>query len=330
MKRIVIVGAGVSGSWLANLLRDDYDLEVYDGYKRRGCRCGWGSSLSLLQSQLAKTGLDLADYWLCKPTEVDLNGVRFKVKDGIFFNKPKLLQDLTRGIEIIPRNVDLDQLKQGKLTVNADLIVNATSKPLRPEGICHTVQWKTQLDGAEEKTTYVWFSPQRVGYSWIFPLGNSYHVGAGSIYGTMQAIALVKEMLNAHNFTIKRTFCGCQKPLYFGQNLPVALNDIVCVGEAVGCVHPLTGEGILPSIRSVELLAESLDKPSFPLNYAFKVQNIIQKYEEAYEALDTLCTHRRLGMIKVIRTMTKRLKKRTQPDVTWTGKLKALLKFVVG
>lgn len=324
MKKIGIVGAGVAGSYLANLLFEDCEIAVYDGYARRGCRCGWGSSLSLLKPKLEKIGLDLDDYVLCKPEFAFWNGIHFQVRNSVVFNKPQVLKDMTKDIEVVPNYVNFDQLPW------CDVIVNATGKPLLSEQICYTVQWKMKLDEPEEKTAYVWFSPQLIGYAWVFPLsGKMFHVGGGSIYGTMDAVSIAKRMLDSYDLTIKKVICGCKKKLSFGRNLPVFQDNIVSVGEAVGCVHPLTGEGILPSIRSAELLAESLRDPSFPMNYVFKLEEITGQYREAFEALETLKHHRRLGMIKFIRTMTKRLKGRTQPEVNWWGKMQALMKFLV-
>lgn len=321
-------GAGVSGSYLANLLQD-HELEVYDGSNQRGCRCGWGSSETLLRAKVEKVGLDLGDYILCKPKWAVLNGIRFRVANGIIIDKRGMLRDLTKNIKVRPHYVTFNEFPK------ADIIVNATAKPLNPEQICYTIQWKMKILSLPEKTVFLWFSPKRIGYGWIFPLdphGNCFHVGAGSLYGTMDAIALVKEMLdgyNLYNFHILKTYCGCQKELHFGQNLPIFQDNVVSIGEAVGCVHPLTGEGILPSIRSAELLAESLHEPTFPMNYAFKIEEIIQEYQDSFQALETLKHHRRLGMIQIIQAMTKRMKQRTQPEVTWTAKLKALLKFVL-
>ena len=327
MKEIVIVGAGVAGSYLANLIQDKFDFVVYDGWKRRGCRCGWGSSKSLLDKKLKTIGLDLYSYYLCSPDWMLLNGLRFRVLNGVMFDKRMMLRDMTKGIEVIPRYVDLH-----KDNIRADVVVNATGNPLIESEASYTVQWKVDLEGAEEKTVYIWWDPKRIGYGWMAPLdeeGKIFHVGAGSLLGSIEAVSLTKEMLTGYSLKIQRVYCGCEKKLDFGLDLPVFDGNIVSVGEAVGCVHPLTGEGILPSMRSAELLAESIGEPDFPMTYIFKVEEVLKDYSEAFQALELLKKHRRRGMIKVVKVMAERVKTRTQPKVNRIGRLKALMKFLM-
>ena len=326
MKEIVIVGAGVAGGYLANLIHDNF--VIYDGWKQRGCRCGWGSSKSLLDKKLKTIGLNLYNYYLCSPDWMLLNGLRFRVLNGIMFDKRRMVQDMTKGIDVIPRYVDnLQNLK-------ADIVINATGNPLIESQVSYTVQWKVKLEGAEERVVYIWWDPKRIGYGWMVPLdedGKIFHVGAGSLFGSIAATSLTKEMLAGYKLKIGKVYCGCEKKLDFGSNLPVFGNSgrVVSVGEAVGCVHPLTGEGILPSIKSAEFLAESLEENGFPMNYLFKVEEIIKEYSEAQACLEMLKKHRRRGIIKVVGVMRERAKKRTQPQVNRIGKLKALMKFLL-
>lgn len=326
MKEIVIVGAGVAGSYLANLIHDKF--VIYDGWKKRGCRCGWASSKSLLDKKLRRIGLDLYSYFLCSIDWMLLNGLRFRVLNGVMFDKRRMLQDMTKGIDVIPRYVDNLQ------NLRADVVINATGNPLIKSQAYYTVQWKVQLEGAEGRGIYIWFDPKRIGYAWIGPLdedGKIFHVGACSLFGSIAAMSLTKEMLAGYKLKISKVYCGCHKKLDFGSNLPVLGNSgrVVSVGEAAGCVHPLTGEGILPSIKSAEFLAESLEENGFPMNYLFKLEEIIKEYSEAQACLEMLKKHRRLGTIKIVRVVAGRAKWRTKPQVNSLGKLKLLMKFLV-
>ena len=40
---------------------------------------------------------------------------------------------------------------------------------------------------------------------------------------------------------------------------PFTVGKVVGVGESIGTVYPMLGEGIIPSMQSVELLVENLD-----------------------------------------------------------------------
>lgn len=324
MKKIVICGAGVSGGYLVNLIKDDYDLTVYDGSARRGCVCAWGSRRSLLKVKLLKIGLNLHDYVLCIPEKGFINGVCFRIADGVFFDKRKMIHDLVP--EVVPHHVSFEEFN------DADLVVNATAKPLggRPvETVNYTVQWKARLIGAEPKTVYFWLDPKRVGYGWILPLdedGRVFHVGAGTLDGTVESVALIKDTLKQYRLRIEKVHCGCQRPLYIGKNMPIVKDNIVSIGEAAGCVHPLTGAGILSSMESAEFLADSLKEKDSLHSYLFKLERLLNGYEEAYQALEAWKKHGRLGMIKVFKVLSKMMSRRIKPPKK--DKLKLLWKFI--
>jgi len=326
MKKIICVGAGVAGSYLTALLRDDFEVVVYDSSSsRRGCSCAWGSTRSLLRSKLLNVGLNLQDYVLCVPQQGFINGVCYRVADGVFFDKRKMIRDLVP--EVVPRHVSFEE------EFDTDLIVNATAKPLaKAETVNYTIQWKARVIGAESKTVYFWLDPDHVGYGWIFPLdeeGKLFHVGAGTLDGTVESVGLVLETLKRYKLRIVgKAICACWRPLYIGRNMPIVKDNIVSIGEAAGCVHPLTGEGILPSIQSAEFLAESLKQNDSLYTYVSKLQEFLAGYEEAFDALETVKKHRRLGMIKVFKVLSKRMTRRTKPAISWQKKLKFLWKCV--
>lgn len=326
--KIVVIGMGVAGSYLTRLIRDDYEVVGYDFSKRRGCECAWGSTRSLLRAKLLNVGLNLRDYELCVPEWGYLNGVGFRVTDGVFFDKRRMIHDLMP--EVVFRRVSFEE------KFDADLVVNATAKPLLPKPASkrevireYTVQWMAQLIGAEPKTMYTWFSPKRVGYGWCFPLDEEaklFHVGAGILDGTVESAGLIKEMLRKYQFRMGKVGCGCSKTLHVGGNFPILEGNVVSVGEAAGCVHPLTGEGVLPSMESAEFLAESLKCNDSLYTYLSKMHGLHVEYKHAFSALETLKRHKRLGMIKVFKVMNERMKNRTKPVVNWKDKLKILWK----
>ncbi len=323
MKKIVVCGAGVAGSYLSCLIRDDFEVVVYDGSRRRGCECAWGSTRSLLRAKLLNVGLNLHDYVLCVPQQGYINGVCYRVADGVFFDKRKMIRDMVE--EVVPRHVSFEEFH------DADLVVNATAKPLGKAEAIYTVQWKARVIGADPKTVYFWLDPKRVGYGWAFPLDEEaklFHVGAGTLDGTVESVGLIKETLKRYKLQIGKVTCGCWRPLYIGRNMPVLKGNIVSIGEAAGCVHPLIGAGILSSMESVEFLAESLKQNDSLYTYMSKLQRFLAGYEQAYDALETAKKHKRLGMIKVYKVLSARMSRRTKPVISWQKKLKFLWKCI--
>jgi flavin-dependent dehydrogenase len=97
------------------------------------------------------------------------------------------------------------------------------------------------------------------GYFWYFPLGNGYaHVGAGDFMKNHNT--LVDEFLNGHECEVIKKVgrpvritppASCE-PFTDGRKS-------VGVGESIGTVFPLLGEGIIPSTWCAELFINNMD-----------------------------------------------------------------------
>jgi len=331
--KITIAGAGVAGSYLSRLIRDKYDMEICDANAKRGCQCAWGSIRSLLDGKVRKTGLCLSDYVLCTPTSAYVNRVNCEVRDLVVFDKRRFLTELTEGITVTPTNLSLELRSDS-------LLVNATGVPLgipslartQSSTVSYTIQWKMRLAKGEKRACYVWIDLRRVGYGWGFPLdeeGRVFHVGAGTLYSYAESAALANEMLRRYGLGIEKVYCGCSRPLRTGRFPTVLGNEtfpkgtVVSLGEAAGCVYPLGGEGIIPSIESAEFLAESLEDRSLD-RYLLKLGELLENYQDTYAALETLKTHRLLGIVKAVRATGKRAKMQARPTLNWKNKLQLL------
>jgi flavin-dependent dehydrogenase len=103
-----------------------------------------------------------------------------------------------------------------------------------------------------------------VGYAWIFPLNErSVKVGIGGLNIDVEKLeAMLQDILNKYSLKgkiVKREGApidmGGLKPEWgiAGEGGPYV------VGEAIGAVMPITGEGIRPSVITAHTLATSLD-----------------------------------------------------------------------
>ena len=96
------------------------------------------------------------------------------------------------------------------------------------------------------------------GYFWYFPLGEkTAHIGAGDY--NKNHIVETDKFLKKHGGKIVKTV-GRPIRLATPENcIPYSDGNIVGVGESIGTVFPLLGEGIIPSMECADLLVDNVD-----------------------------------------------------------------------
>jgi flavin-dependent dehydrogenase len=309
---MIIAGAGVSGTYFARLLKNEgVPFTLYDVNRRRGHHCAWGTPYSLMKEKMDKVGLDVDKYVLCRIKQYYINGVKIKLKNFVVIDKPKLLEDLSRGINITYRRIVL-------LRPRKKMVVNATGKPLGKHYKIVTTQRKIKTFKLEEKTAYIHINFRKAGYAWAFPLndeGKLFHFGAGC-YGCSPAL-LESELYDRYSFETKGTYCTCRKEIsIFKSMIPVIVGNVASIGEAAGCVSPISGEGILSAMETAEWLAHSLEHGTYPQGYLVKVEEMQESYSKSWKAWKLMNTHPHLGWVLSFVYGMKRSKFRSAPSVT--------------
>ncbi len=99
------------------------EFTLYDVTRRRGHYCAWGTPYSLMKEKLDKVCLNIDDYTLCRVKQYYINEVKVELKNVVVIDKPKLLEDLRKGIIIQYKRIVL-------LRPRKKMVVNATGKPL--------------------------------------------------------------------------------------------------------------------------------------------------------------------------------------------------------
>ena len=205
---LIIAGAGVAGTYFARLLKNEgVKFTLYDVTRRRGHYCGWGIPYSLIKEKLDKVGLDVDDYVLCRVKQYYINGVKVELKNVAVIDKPRLLEDLRKGIIIRYRCISF--LKPRK-----KMVVNATGKPLGKHYKIVTTQRKIKTAKLDEKTVYIHINFRKNGYAWAFPLndeGNLLHLGAGCY--RFSPAQLESERYNRYSFETKEAYITCRKEI---------------------------------------------------------------------------------------------------------------------
>ena len=104
----------------------------------------------------------------------------------------------------------------------------------------------------------------KIGHAWCFPLSQKvYHIGCGSLVADpreiMESLGWIERASSPDRGNVR---CRCNgavrltSPYY---SLPFHHKDTSCeiwgVGEAIGCVAPLAGDGIVPGMKSAQILS---------------------------------------------------------------------------
>lgn len=255
-RRVGIVGAGPAGAFLARLLADDgIKVEVYDGATRLALKpCGWGLPYSV-EKILRVPG----DAILVRVTgyKVYADGNLSKVSHGKFYgyivDKETLLKDLLEGIEVVRRWVTPEKLQaQGY-----DLVVDARGHISYHGRKVLALQVEGRLEEIAEDEIQVYFLSEIVGYAWVFPLGNGkVKVGVGGTGDYNLLLNILDRLLRKIQLENPSPVRG--SPIAVGGLTSHLKGTFYRIGEAMGAVMPLSGEGIRPSFITALALYEEL------------------------------------------------------------------------
>jgi len=330
LKELSIAGGGVAGSYLYTLMSDRFTtkVKVCDGAKKRGCSCAFGCFYSLLKEKLDKVGLNIEDYILCKNKGLILNGVYIPIRNQISIDKPKLVRDLCP--KVIKKNLNLaDFLRRRKW------VINATGIPLCEHYVIPTKQYRIKLEGLEPAVNYIHLDMRYVGYGWAFSLdeeGKWFHLGAGCVNADPEI--LIRALVKRYKVKVKKLICSCNRPIRVvnPEKLNILCGTVLSIGEAGGYVFPVTGEGILPSMDSTEMLVNEMDSPYWPVLYAIRTKEYLKgwNYDKAFKVWRLIEKHPRTAWLYGFRFMFNRAKKRIQPELGMTRLLKLVAKMLVG
>ncbi|MDW5563555.1 MAG: hypothetical protein SA339_10050 [Methanomassiliicoccus sp.] len=254
--KIAIAGAGMAGAYLNRLLNETGhdEVVVYDEVKRTGCGqrpCAWGVAPADEYRRLVGRFLDPEKYINKRSGKVSIDGIAMGA-DLLTVDKPALIRDMLNGTP----------LRYGPLDPEAyDLVVDATGVeraylgPVEDEDL---VAELCQYRIASEEDLGTWFRTSSSGYGWCFPLGKGeYHVGYGNLPPHVGAgMATIDATVEAS--TVK---CKCLSRIRLSSphhTRPLVKDNIVGVGESIGAVGPLGGDGNLYAMQCAEMLFDNL------------------------------------------------------------------------
>ncbi len=256
--KVAIAGAGMAGAYLLNLLRMKgfEEVDIYDVPKKTACgekSCAWGIAPSNEYRRLLSGIVDFDSYVVYRSDKMKIDGVELKT-DMLTIDKPKLIQGMLRR-----EKVKLDPLDMA----DYDRVIDATGAtraflgPLENDLVADCVQYRLSTD----EDLGLWFSTSSLGYEWSFPLGgNEYHVGFGNLKLLVKEYDLLGHLPG--DAGERKVRCKCYSKVrlaspHFSQ--PFAMGNVVGVGESIGTVGPLGGDGNLYAMQCAEMLVDNWD-----------------------------------------------------------------------
>ena len=262
---MAVVGVGVAGSYLLARLEGRCHVTGFESssLEKHYPICAWGTSINAMREIAREVGLNFDDYVLYKGREmlVDLGEeeISIRLKGLCTFDKLRFEEDLIRGRDV-RFGVRVYEPPRG-----FDLIIDATgfNRALLPRPrenyFIPTIEYRVKYpEGMPFNDFYIKPLPELSGYLWFFPLGDSVaHVGAGDYY--KRHVKMLEEFMHKYGGEILRKVGRPVRitPPHFSE--PIYEGRVVGVGEAVGTVYPILGEGIIPSIESAKLLIENIE-----------------------------------------------------------------------
>jgi len=263
--RIAVVGIGVAGAYLVNRLSEEHEVIGFERMREdsHDSICAWGTTKSVMTELAKKCGLDFDDYILHDGlnmyVEAGRNSFAIKLKGLCTYDKIQLIKDMAEGVKISYGSAPSREV----LEHDFDLIIDATGfhRALLPkpknELWVPTIQYKVKYKERPYDDFLIRPFPSMTGYFWYFPLENGYaHIGAGD--KNRKHVELVEDFLNKHECEVLKKV---GRPIRLSPPAlcePFIDGKVVGVGESIGTVYALLGEGIIPSTICADLFVDNV------------------------------------------------------------------------
>ncbi|MBI3840740.1 MAG: NAD(P)/FAD-dependent oxidoreductase [Thaumarchaeota archaeon] len=286
--KVAVVGMGVAGAYLLNRLSSEHQAEGFEmkAEKNWYTVCAWGTSEPFISDLVRQAGFRFEDYVLHrgKKMVVDLGDEQLEInlRGLVTYDKHRLTHDMLEGKKVHWG----EQVKAVNGNFEGfDLVVDATGlhRSLLPKLSEDLVVPSLEYQVKSKELPYDDFVirpyPGLTGYWWYFPLGDgTAHVGAGDLKGRYRLE--LDEFVKKYNCEVVRKIGRPVRVTPPRLCEPFFDGKVVGVGESIGTVFPMLGEGIIPSMQCVNLFVEHLGDPE---GYRRAVLEKFAVYGKVYE-----------------------------------------------
>ncbi|TAJ44718.1 NAD(P)/FAD-dependent oxidoreductase [Methanofollis fontis] len=247
--KVAVAGAGVGGSLCARILAEKgFDVDLIDIIRTNACSiapCAWMTTREIVPL-LRTAGLNADDFILKTFASAVFCGYEVGA-DLITVDKPALINALRGDLPVSTHTPDTSEYDR---IIDATGTARAYLPPPKNDDLVSCVQFKGTLREGRDLPEVRFIHG---GYAWSFPLGGGeFHVGCLSHLEDPRLLIRTCPL-----FTGLDSICGCTSTLRVTspwEGGPFVSGNVWGVGESIGCVYPLVGDGIIPAIRSVHLL----------------------------------------------------------------------------
>jgi flavin-dependent dehydrogenase len=321
--RVAVVGIGVAGAYLMNQLSNIHDIHA-EGFERmeekdHDAVCAWATCDNVMRIYAKKCGLNFEDYVLHegKKMTVDIDGnrnINVNLKGMISYDKLKLIQDMIKGTKItfnkVPQKNNLEQ--------DFDLIVDSTGfhrhylPKLKDELWIPCIQYKVKYNEKDIPFDdfYLKAFPSLSGYFWYFPLGNGYaHIGSGD-FRRKHTNEYLEYFLKKYNCTVLKKVGRPVRITPPSKCLPFSDGKkTIGVGESIGTVYPLLGEGIIPATICADIFINNLNDLTEYYNKVltqFKIYSLVYNFIKLKISNQFSILRNCIDLLKIYNHMKKR------------------------
>ena len=283
--KIAVVGAGVSGAYLLNRIPGEHQVECFERRPEEKWYtvCAWGTSEPYIRDMFKMAGVNFDDYVLHRGKRmiVDLGKQTFeiKLKGLVTYDKHKLTHDMIKGHTVHWGSQVKEVNGQFK---DFDMVIDATGLPrsllpkIENDLVIPSVEYQVKSKELPYDDFYLKPYSGLSGYYWYFPLGDGMaHIGAGDYFGKYRG-ELEDFIKKYHCEVIRKIGRPVRvKPPFYCQ--PFYSGKVVGVGESIGTVYPMLGEGIIPSMQCANLLLEHMQDPEGYTNAVLEKYDVYAK-----------------------------------------------------
>ena len=264
--KLAVVGAGVAGAYLMNRLPPGVEAEAFEMRTEKNWYtvCAWGTSEPFIADMVKQAGFNFEDYVLHrgKSMLVDLGDeqLNLNLKGLVTYDKHRLTEDMLKGKKV-HWGAQIRGANDG--FEGFDGVVDSTGMhrsllpKIKDDLLIPSLEYQVKSKDLPYDDFVIKPYPRMSGYWWFFPLGDGMaHVGAGDLLGRYRGE--LDEFVSKYHCEVLRRIGRPVRvtPPKFAE--PFYDGKVVGVGESIGTVYPMLGEGIIPSMQCVNLFVDHM------------------------------------------------------------------------